>query len=156
MAFWDILGVDKFAIGVLTYTDQFGRDPNTRIVIPVTFENTILTTAILDTGAPWCVLNPEEADVLKISQRPDCWESSKPLGLRGINYRGHLCRVPITLRAERGYGMTVEATVFVPSLGPGEEWQHPNFIGLDGLLNRIRFAVDPEHNHFYFGPMARD
>jgi len=31
------------------------------------------------------------------------------------------------------------------------DWPGPNFIGYEGLLQRIRFAVDPETNLFYFG-----
>ena len=57
----------------------------------------------------------------------------------------------IGLEAERGESLDIEATVFVPILPPGETWLHPNFIGLDGFLNRIRFAIDPEENAFYFG-----
>jgi hypothetical protein len=26
------------------------------------------------------------------------------------------------------------------------------FLGYSGLLERIRFAVDPQQNNFYFGP----
>jgi hypothetical protein len=37
----------------------------------------------------------------------------------------------------------VEATVFVASLQPEDEWTEPNFIGLKGCLDRMRFAVDP-------------
>jgi hypothetical protein len=151
MLFTDIIGPGKFASGMLTYTDQFANDPNTRIVVPVTFENSVFTTAILDTGAPWCVLNPEEAEALNIDQRPDCVMSDRPLGIRGLTYQGILCRIPITFEAERGEGMTIEATIFMPVLETGQKWPHPNFIGLDGLLDRIRFAIDPEHNHFYFG-----
>jgi len=46
----------------------------------------------------------------------------------------------------------VQATFFIPALLPGESWNFPNFLGLDGFLNRIRFAVDPAENIFYFGP----
>jgi hypothetical protein len=31
------------------------------------------------------------------------------------------------------------------------DWRGPNFLGYQGLLQRIRFAVDPEVNLFYFG-----
>jgi hypothetical protein len=40
----------------------------------------------------------------------------------------------------------VDATIFV-----SPDWHGPNFIGYQGLLQRIRFAVDPETNLFYFG-----
>lgn len=52
------------------------------------------------------------------------------------------------LRADEGESLRVEATIF---LSP--DWIGPNFIGYGGLLQRIRFAVDPESNLFYFGPI---
>ena len=154
MTFDSILGPGKFAAGVLTFVDHYAGDPNnTRIVVPVAFE-TVVTTAILDTGGPWCVLNPEEAETLALEDRPDCWEPPTPLRIRGIAYRGKLCRVATRFKAEMGAQLSVEATVFVPLLAAHETWRHPNFLGLDGLLSRIRFAVDPEQNHFYFGALA--
>jgi hypothetical protein len=60
----------------------------------------------------------------------------------------------IGLRNEReGDDLEIPATVFVPTIPPGETWLHPNFLGLTGLLDRIRFAVDPAENTFYFGPL---
>jgi hypothetical protein len=49
--------------------------------------------------------------------------------------------------------LDIEATVFIPNLSVDEEWLYPNFIGLDGFLNRIRFAVDPASNLFFFGKL---
>jgi hypothetical protein len=59
---------------------------------------------------------------------------------------GALYRGPITIPAEEADPLDLEATVF---LSP--DWRGPNFIGYQGLLQRIRFAVDPEVNLFYFG-----
>ncbi|MEM7537327.1 MAG: hypothetical protein AAF639_34470 [Chloroflexota bacterium] len=53
-----------------------------------------------------------------------------------------------------GEPQEVVATVFVPNLSPNEEWLHPNFIGLDGFLNRIRCAVDPASNMLFFGELG--
>lgn len=58
----------------------------------------------------------------------------------------------IGLEAEKGESLTVDATVFVPKL-EDQEWRHPNFIGLSGFLERIRFAIDPDNNYFYFGAL---
>ena len=46
----------------------------------------------------------------------------------------------------------IEATFFIPKLAPGEVWPWPNFLGLEGFLSRLRFAVDAAENVFYFGP----
>jgi len=153
--FPDLIGAGKFAVGRLRYADTYGSDPSARIVVIATFEMLVTTSVILDTGAPWCILNPLEADVLNLSARADC-SPAEPLRVRGILYTGHICRIPITLNAEIGQSLTVEASVFIPELATGERWYHPNFLGLSGFLNRIRFAVDPEHNHLYFGPASNE
>jgi hypothetical protein len=49
----------------------------------------------------------------------------------------------IALQIEEGEGFKVEATVLVPTLRAGEQWLLPNFLGLTGFLERVRFAVDP-------------
>jgi hypothetical protein len=150
--FPEIIGEDKFAIGRLKYWDTYGSEPTARIVLDATFEDVVTTPAILDTGAPWCILNPEDAAPLKIETRADC-EPTTPLWVRGMLYSGVICRIPLTLQADVGESLTLEASVFIPTLKRGEYWTHPNFLGLSGFLNRIRFAVDPKQNHFYFGPM---
>jgi hypothetical protein len=40
-----------------------------------------------------------------------------------------------------------------PDSKPGLLWDLPNFLGLSGFLERIRFAVDPGSNLFYFGAL---
>lgn len=60
--------------------------------------------------------------------------------------RGALYRGVVTIPADEGDSLDVEATVFV-----SPDWQGPSFVGYQGLLQRIRFAVDPEMNLFYFG-----
>lgn len=48
--------------------------------------------------------------------------------------------------AEEGRSLEVEAIVFV-----SPEWTEQTFLGYAGLLERIRFGVDPQANDFYFG-----
>jgi len=57
------------------------------------------------------------------------------------------------LLADVGQHLELQATVFVPDAE--ELWgDFPSFIGLSGFLERIRFAVDPLTDTFYFGSMA--
>jgi hypothetical protein len=77
----------------------------------------------------------------------------QPLHIRGFAYSGWFYRVPIRLEASLGQQLEIDATAFVPELLPGQDWPFPNFIGLDGFLSRIRFAVDPATNLFFFGPL---
>ena|SRR5215471_2332109 len=51
--------------------------------------------------------------------------------------------------AEQGESLNIEASVFVAA-----DWYLGNFLGYTGFLERLRFAVDPGTNTFYFGPYA--
>lgn len=65
---------------------------------------------------------------------------------------GSLVRLNISLEAEQGQDLTVEATTFIPNLK--EQWGNfPSFLGLSGFLERIRFAIDPLTDTFYFGSL---
>ncbi len=155
MPFPELIGLDKFAHGRLIYTDHFGNDDsrNTRIVISAEFgDSGVPLTAIVDTGALWCIIGPEEAE--GIEEKYLAPLSDQTLWVRGTRYYGKVYRIPITLRDEQnGTDITVDSTVFIPVLAEDETWLHPNFLGLDGFLHRLRFAVDPAENAFYFGAM---
>jgi len=102
----------------------------------------------------WCIIGPQE--ISRLDPKDVVYLDEYGLQVRGSTYRGKLYRMPVTFNNESGEGtdVTVEATVFVPTLREHEEWLHPNFIGLDGALHRLRFAVDPAENAFYFGAIT--
>lgn len=116
-----------------------------RIVIPVVIgpaSEPVL--AVVDTAASWCIFEGEVgASVAQgLTRIPGRAILSTRLGvLQGTLYRGQ-----VTLPADEGESLDLDATVFVCS-----DWPGPNFLGYQGLLQRIRFAVDPESNTFYFG-----
>lgn len=149
--FANLLISGNFASGATSYEDYYpGQEHTTRIVLPIVITSRLIIPAIVDTGAPWCILDPEVAEVLETAIQATYTPSEK-LMIRGELYEGRLLRMSLSLQAETGDGVEVEATVFVPTLAPGDTWPHPNFIGLDGFLTRIRFAIDPTENIFYFG-----
>ncbi len=149
---WLVSG--EFASGVIYYQDSYpGQEQSARIVFPIVVAQTVPLLTIIDTGAPWCILDPTMMSDLGLI-REENYLSETTIVIRGIYYQGRLQRTDITLPADEGENLDIEATVFVPRLAPDESWVHPNFIGLDGLLNRIRFAVDPAENAFYFGPLG--
>lgn len=148
------LGPHEFAQGFCYYADGWQSDSNSRLVTTAIFANLagllVETTVIVDTGALWCILSPDDFGPLVGEYGPlEAFVVS--LNVRGIRYTGQIYRVPLTLIADEGADLTADATVFVPELYPDETWPHPNFIGLEGFLSRIRFAVDPTQNLFYFG-----
>lgn len=102
--------------------------------------------ALLDTGGHFCIFNQTVADLVK----DQLTEGFGPVTLRtarGPVY-GQLYSYKITLIAELGESLDVEATVLVPP-----DWQAPCFIGYSGALDRMRFAIDPQENRFHFGSL---
>lgn len=103
--------------------------------------------ALLDTGAAWSVLAPE------VAQR--IGSSLDPLGPACLSTRfgtlsGRLARTLVTFEAEEGAPLTIVGTFFV-----SEDWPlRVSFLGYSGLLETIRFALDPQANDFYFGLAA--
>ncbi len=66
------------------------------------------------------------------------------LGLK----RGYLVQVPLSFVADDGDPLDTEGTFFIT-----EDWPEGlNFLGYSGLLDAVRIALDPQANHFYFGP----
>lgn len=102
-------------------------------------------TAQLDTGAAWSVLGSEIAEELGLfdaSGEVTCLKTS--LGVK----QGTLLRVPLKILADQGESLDVDGTFFV-----SPDWPEGlTFLGYSGLLDSIRFALDPQVNDFYFGP----
>jgi hypothetical protein len=70
------------------------------------------------------------------------------LDTRFGSMKGHLVRIPILFPADAGQDYEMEGTFFIsPDWPPG-----CTFLGYSGMLDIIRFALDPQANHFYFGP----
>lgn len=150
--FAKLLSDGDFASGVTSYEDRFPGDEadRLRLVIYVQIGQT-LTPCIVDTGAPWCVINPSLAQPLLDAKQVDYVEAIT-YEIRGTRYEGSLVRLDLAFQDElSGDLMLIEATVFVPELHQDQEWREPNFIGLKGCLERIRFAIDPAESAFYFG-----
>jgi hypothetical protein len=68
------------------------------------------------------------------------------LNTRHGNIDGRLEVAALTILAEDGASLDVNATVFV-----SQQWPGQTFLGYTGLLERIRFALDPQANNLYFG-----
>jgi hypothetical protein len=143
-----------FAEGVVEYRDYDPSQNHSRIMIPVRFgDYPNIIFAVMDTGAPWCILAPNLASRARIDYYSE-EVIDYVLVIRGSTMRGLVhTNVPIHIDALKGQGVTVPSTVFIPELAPGQVWDLPNFLGLSGFLERIRFAVDPGNNLFYFGAL---
>lgn len=109
---------------------------------PVSLGQTIL--AQLDTGAAWSILDAEVASELNLfDDKGELVTISTRVGTRKFRLK----RIPVEILADQGDSLSIEATVAVLP-----DWHQGTFIGYAGLLERIKFAVDPSENYFYFGP----
>ena len=97
----------------------------------------------VDTGAAWSILERDIAEGLGLFDKGGL---AVALSTRKGTVNGYLVRVPMTVLADEGDSLQVDGTLFV-----SQDWDHGNFIGYCGLLERIRFGVDPRTNDFYFG-----
>ena len=153
VAFLSFADGEPFATGVTEYVYQPAtpQDSFPRLILNVEFEG-ISSSAILDTGAPYAICAPSVARRLALTPQQSL-EKIRMI-IRGVSVEGDLFRLAIRFVTLYGGDMDVDATVFV--LGPESEesWGDlPSFIGLSGCLERMRFAVDPTSDSFYFGPL---
>jgi hypothetical protein len=136
-----------FATGRTRFLNEDPVDPekSPKIFVkiePANFGSPVL--AQLDTGAAWSILESQIAEEMALFH-----EQGQPtrLSTRFGAIDGYLERTKITILADEGESVEVEATVFV-----SKQWSGGSFLGYAGLLERVRFAVDPQQNFFYFGP----
>jgi predicted aspartyl protease len=144
---------NSFASGVLTYTYRPINPQETSnriIIIPIEIGNGIKIEAVIDTGAPYVILDPNLAPLAGFT--PELVLSEEIMLIREVKLSGKIARLGFSLRADEGDDMDIEATVFVPD--SAEQWNNfPPFLGQAGFLERIRFAIDPTQDKFYFGTL---
>jgi hypothetical protein len=137
-----------FTSGQTTYYDLDPTDASRKsaiyvqVVLPI--DSGISLYAPVDTGAPYCIFETEIVEALGLSS--DSGEKIRlrtPYGLAN----GTIQRIMLRLVAERGDSLDIDASVYVPD----DDWRFGNFLGYAGFLERLRFAVDPTTNAFYFG-----
>jgi hypothetical protein len=142
-------GAETFTTGRCQFEDDLAgqTSTNSKLFIAVKVGHLDLAVwAMVDTGAPFCIFEPEILDELGISfNSHEAIEVSTRLG----PIKGSIDRVDITVLANVGESIIVDCTVLVPDTLPST-WRG-NFIGYVGCLQRFRFAVDPSKNHFHFG-----
>jgi hypothetical protein len=108
--------------------------------------------AVIDTGGAFLVVDPDLAMRVGLDRKAAI--AHERVNIRGFVHHGTIHRMPLTLLATTGESLTFEATAFVPELEHGETWPLPSYLGWQGCLDRIRFAVDPADEVVYFGAVA--
>lgn len=142
-----------FATGVtpLRFGPASTSEASIRAIINVNVDG-FQTEGFIDTGGVFFILNPEIAKAIGLT--PDA-QNLETIMWRGMHISGSLHRMTLELHASDGYGLRLEATSFVPFMKDGDEWVRnlPCVLGLQGCLDRMRFAIDPVNDNFYFGPL---
>jgi hypothetical protein len=147
---------EPFTAGVCNYRFREASefDISHRIIVSIRVED-IETEGVLDTGAIYLICTPALAEFLQLDLRHAL--GSVSLKIRGGLITGALHRLSLTLRASDGADCTVEVTAFVPEPNQDAGWDNlPVFLGVQGCLERLRFAVDPSTEKFYFGSISWD
>ncbi len=143
---------EPFATGAAEYgfSPTLGSEAAERITLPVEIEGQ-QTTAIVDTGAPYLVCDPDLAKVVDFDHAGAL--DAREILIRGLWVKGAIHRVNLVLLADVGESLFLETPAFVPDsvqdFAPG--FFPSSFLGLVGCLESIRFAVDPSSRTFYFG-----
>ncbi len=142
---------DSYATGAAPYAYRPITDKETspRIILPVLIEG-VKTSAFIDTGGVFLV-TPEVAFHLGLD--PNDGIEAQTLLWRNYSLQCVLHRLSLTLPAEEGDSLTIDATAFVP-LTTYQEWP-ADFSCILGMncLEHLRFAVDPANDTFYFGQL---
>ena len=142
---------ESFATGSTRYSYRpaTDRDTTNRIILKVGIQG-VITQAVMDTGAPYVICSPQIARRAGVDRAAAL--KSEIMLIRGMRLEGALFRLNVSLVAREGDNLDVDATVFVPD--SDYLWgDFPSFIGLSGFLERIRFALDPNTDTFYFGQL---
>lgn len=137
-----------WSIGYSGYLADYGYDNHNLLVgikfsLGEEFEN---IHGLLDTGSEWVVFSKEFIDDYDIEIDDDT-NLQKTMFTRFGRIEGYLNRLLLILIAENGDSLPMEATCFI-----SQDWPGPPVIGWKGCLERIKFAVDPSIEKFYFGP----
>jgi hypothetical protein len=134
-----------FSGGVRYYSDYLSEQQLLFVAVPCLVDEQPII-ALLDTGSQWCILPAETAAVLGYAGLavPSETRFSTRFGILS----GRLERIPIRFPAQEGEAVEVEATWFL-----SEDWMGPPVIGWKGCLERLRFALDPSEEWFYFAEL---
>ncbi len=143
---------EAFATGAVLYAyiPASEREETPRVTIDIRIGD-LQTSSFVDTGGIYLICPPEVAAALNFDP-VEALQSEQVL-LRGEIVQGALYRVPLTLLASEGNTITIEATAFVPNPATTRS-NFPCILGMYLCLERLRFAIDPLKEVFYFGEAA--
>ncbi len=139
-----------YAAGSSTFIDHASsstsRQPKVLVQIRFDINATNAHYVMLDTAAPFLVLNNELA--VELGFNFDAGPSQK-IRTRFGPVEGNLEKTGIVVTADKGIPLDLEVTVFV-----SQEWRETTVLGYQNALDHLNFAVLPYENGFYFGEIG--
>lgn len=146
----------QFSRGSCPYDHRPATDQemSPRIMIQVEISG-LSTYAMVDTGGVYLICHPEFANLLDLHDA-DALEEQTLLIPRYGQVKGTLYRIPLKLLAAEGNSHKIMVTAFVPQPTGGYAPPFPPVMGLQCCLERLRFAVDPYDDTFYFGTIDEE
>ena len=132
-------GGEPFATGAIHYDYRPATENETtnRMMMQVAVEN-ILAEAVVDTGAPYPVIAPRVARQVGLDRVTPL--EREVMLIRGIRMEGGIIRLSMTLPADIGDDLTVDATAFIPDrfgiLGQLSLLYRPNWLSGKNPLRR--------------------
>ena len=136
--------------GAATYYDVLPESRETKARIYAEYRPQGVGTSflgLLDTGGHYCILSPEAREAA--AARMTDFLGHERLRTAYGPIEGDLCILPIQLLADDGDHLGLEVVAFV-----APDWHGPSFLGYTGVLDRLRFGIDPHLNRFFFGPLS--
>lgn len=112
------------------------------------------TRAMIDTGGIYMICSPQIGMFMEFEGLPSLGEAKIGIARLGGIVEGSLFRVPLKILPEAGNVPVLEVTAFVPdnpNLYRMEDDMPYVVLGYYCCLERLRFAVDPLSNRFYYG-----
>lgn len=125
------------------------RDQHNRITIEVEVGG-FPTRAMIDTGGVFLICSGEMSRQINLHWGQG--QATRPLLWRNLRLDGELNRVTVAIPAMVGNSVNIDATVFIPDERSLEDWpiEYPCVLGMDRCLDRLRFAIEPGPDTFYF------
>jgi hypothetical protein len=138
-----------FATGAISYNNAPGTESAKRIIIEVVIGGQ-LTTAIIDTALPCSTCSPDFAKLAGLTAT-DPHSTVESMVVRGVEVEGRLHNVNIDFLKDIGEYLPINAPMFVPDSPEKISMERVfRYLGMEGCLNTMRFAVDSRDQMFYF------
>ena len=135
------------------YRPATSYETTPRVILDIAIEG-IATEAMIDTGGAYLLCHPQLAAQLRLDVT-DAMSNVVSILFRGVLVRGRLYRLKSLCSRTKVRTCRFKRLPLFPSMTrQNNGGEIPSILGFHGCLERIRIAIDPVTDTFYFGPMS--